>query len=239
MPDTIRYITPADAEWPHQLNDLVGVRHNDMGGMPERLWLRGTGDLRELTANAVAMVGSRSATSYGHSIASDMASQFAHFGVTVVSGAAFGIDQAAHRGALAAGGPTVAVVATGVDRPYPQAHAALIDRIAETGLVVSEYAPGSTPTRTRFLERNRIIAALAQGTVVVEAALRSGALNAATWTERTRRPLWAVPGPVNSATSEGCHNLIRQHRASLVTCAADVLEDRNDRGIDTLERDRS
>jgi DNA processing protein len=142
----------------------------------------------------------------------------------VVSGAAFGIDQAAHRGALAVKGPTVAVLACGVDRPYPAAHRMLLDYIADTGLVVSELPLGAAPTRVRFLARNRLIAALTRGTVVVEAALRSGALNTANWAERLNRVLMGVPGPVTSAPSEGVHELIRTRGASLVTRGEDVLE---------------
>ncbi len=142
----------------------------------------------------------------------------------MVSGAAFGIDQAAHRGALAVRAPTVAVLACGVDRAYPSAHKNLLDYIGDVGLVVSELPPGCAPTRLRFLSRNRVIAALAQGTVVVEAAVRSGALNTANWATRLNRVLMGVPGPVTSAPSEGVHELIRTRDAALVTKGADVLE---------------
>jgi DNA processing protein len=142
----------------------------------------------------------------------------------VVSGAAFGIDQAAHRGALAGEGATVAVLACGVDRAYPAAHRELLDYVAETGLVVSELPPGCAPTKLRFLSRNRIIAALSLGTVVVEAAVRSGALNTASWAGTVHRPVMGVPGPVTSAPSEGVHELIRGRDAMLVTRGSDVLE---------------
>jgi DNA processing protein len=141
-----------------------------------------------------------------------------------VSGAAFGIDQAAHRGALAVRGPTVAVLACGVDRNYPAAHEGLLRHIADTGVVVSEAPPGCAPTRVRFLSRNRLIAALCQGTVVVEAAVRSGALNTANWTERVGRVLMGVPGPVTSAPSQGVHQLVRKGAATLVSSGAEVLE---------------
>ncbi|HET8982541.1 MAG TPA: DNA-processing protein DprA, partial [Pedococcus sp.] len=141
-----------------------------------------------------------------------------------VSGAAFGIDQAAHRGALALKGPTVAVLACGVDRAYPSAHRNLLDYIADTGLVASELPPGCAPTRVRFLSRNRLIAALTRGTVVVEAAVRSGALNTANWAVRLNRVVMGVPGPVTSAPSQGVHELIRSRGATLVTRGADVLE---------------
>ena len=152
-------------------------------------------------------------------------------GATVVSGAAIGIDGAAHRGALAVDGATVAVLACGVDRVYPAAHATLLERIAATGLVVSEYPPGSVPARHRFLVRNRLIAALGAGTVVVEAALRSGAQRTAADTEALGRLVMAVPGPVTSGPSAGCHQLIRDG-ALLVTSADDVLEAVGRLGVD-------
>jgi DNA processing protein len=157
-------------------------------------------------------------------VASDIAAHLGENDVTVVSGAAFGIDQAAHRGALAVKGLTVAVLACGVDRAYPSAHRNLLDYIADTGLVVSELPPGCAPTRVRFLSRNRVIAALAHGTVVVEAAVRSGALNTANWATRLNRTLMGVPGPVTSAPSQGVHELIRSRGATLVTRGEDVLE---------------
>jgi DNA processing protein len=172
----------------------------------------------------VAVVGSRSATSYGAGVASEIAAHVARADVCVVSGAAFGIDQAAHRGALAVKGRTVAVLACGADRAYPSAHKNLLDYIADTGVVVSELPPGCAPTKIRFLSRNRLIAALSRGTVVVEAALRSGALNTANWTTRLNRVLMGVPGPVTSAPSEGVHQLIRTGGAALVTNGAEVLD---------------
>ena len=172
----------------------------------------------------MAVVGSRSATTYGTDVAAELGAGLARAGRAVVSGAAYGIDQAAHRGALAGDGATVAVLACGVDRAYPVAHRPLLDHLAGHGAVVSELAPGCAPTRVRFLSRNRVIAALSRGTVVVEAAVRSGALNTASWTARLHRPLMGVPGPVTSAPSEGVHQLIRSGAATLVTRAGDVLE---------------
>ena len=169
-------------------------------------------------------MGSRSATTYGGSVAGEIAGALARESWTVVSGAAFGIDQAAHRGALASRGPTVAVLACGADRAYPSAHRSLIDYIADVGLVVSEAAPGCAPTRIRFLARNRLIAALARGTVVVEAAVRSGALNTASWAAGLGRAVMGVPGPVTSAPSAGVHQLIRARDAVLVTSGEEVLE---------------
>jgi DNA processing protein len=152
-----------------------------------------------------------------------MASGLADRGWAVVSGGAYGIDAGAHRGALAAGGTTVCVLACGVDVAYPRAHAGLIDRIADEGLLVSELPPGAPPTKARFLDRNRLIAALTPGTVLVEAAFRSGALNTASWASRMRRRLLAVPGPVTSPLSGGPHRQIREGAATLVTGAADVV----------------
>lgn len=221
----IRFVTPEDEEWPSRLADLGNdqeVQHR--GGIPVGLWVRGPVRLDELAAG-VAVVGSRSATTYGAAVAGDIAAVVARAGAPVLSGAAFGIDQAAHRGAIAAGGTTVAVLACGVDRAYPAAHRALLDHIAETGAVVSEAPPGCSPTRIRFLSRNRLIAALGAGTVVVEAAIRSGALNTANWAgQQLNRPLMGVPGPVSSAPSQGVHELIRTGGAVLVTSGAEVLE---------------
>jgi len=173
---------------------------------------------------SVAVVGSRSATSYGTTIAGEIAAVVARAGYPIVSGAAFGIDQAAHRGALSAGGRTVAVLACGVDLVYPPAHHQLLEHLAKTCAVVSELPPGRSVSRIRFLSRNRLIAALTRGTVVVEAAARSGALNTAGWAARLYRPLMSVPGPVTAAQSEGTHELLRKGAASIVTRGEEVLE---------------
>lgn len=220
----LRYVVPGDGEWPHQLDDLGRAEDpNKTGGAPLGLWARGPLRLDALT-RSVAIVGSRSATTYGADVAAEIAAECAAQGWIVVSGAAFGIDVAAHRGALAGGGATVAVLACGADRVYPPDHEQLIEHIAGDGLVVSETIPGGAPHKGRFLTRNRLIAGLTRGTVVVEAASRSGALNSATWAARINRPLMGVPGPVTSATSEGVHDLVRTGRASLVTSGGDVLE---------------
>jgi DNA processing protein len=221
----IRFICPGDEEWPAQLADLDAAGAvNDRGGEPVGLWLRGPAHLAELTRRAVAVVGSRSATTYGAEIAGRLAAGAATAGHTVVSGAAFGIDVAAHRGAIAARRPTIAVLACGVDRAYPAGNQTVIDFIGRSGLLVSELPPGCAPTRVRFLSRNRVIAALSQGTVVVEAALRSGALNTAHWAGRLGRVLMGVPGPVTSAPSAGVHELLRRGEAQLVTAAEHVVE---------------
>lgn len=221
----IRLVCPGDDEWPQGLADLGHAEPlQSRGGVPLCLWVKGPLRLDQASARAAAVVGSRSATTYGTGVAADIAAHLGEHGVTVVSGAAFGIDQAAHRGALAVKGPTVAVLACGADRAYPSAHRNLLDYIAEVGLVVSEVPPGAAPTKVRFLARNRLIAALAQGTVVVEAAVRSGALNTANWATRLHRVLMGVPGPVTSAPSQGVHEMIRSHGAELVTSGPDVLE---------------
>lgn len=221
----IRFLVPGDEEWPDRLADLDRAGPlNGRGGAPLGLWVRGAARLHEAAARSVAVVGSRSATTYGAGVAGEMAAHLAGAGVTVTSGAAFGIDQAAHRGALAGGGTTVAVLACGVDRAYPAAHRDLLGYIAERGLLVSELPPGCAPTRLRFLSRNRLIAGLSLGTVVVEAAIRSGALNTAGWAALLHRTVMGVPGPVTSAPSEGVHELLRARDAALVTRGSDVLE---------------
>lgn len=217
----VRALTPDDTAWPVALNDL-GVH------APLCLWVRGdAGHLR--APSSVALVGARAATAYGTHVASEIAADCAAGGISVVSGAAYGIDGAAHRGALRAAGPTIAVLAGGVDRPYPAGHDELIARIARTAAVVAEVPCGSAPTKWRFLARNRLIAALSDATVVVEAARRSGALNTAYHAASLGRPLGAVPGPVTSAASAGCHRLMREADAVCVTGGADVRELLGDR----------
>lgn len=221
----IRFVCPGDPEWPDAVTDLDRAEAlHGRGGAPLGLWVKGNVRLDAACRRAVAVVGSRSATTYGAAVAADLAGHLAEHEMTVISGAAFGIDQAAHRGALAVKGLTVAVLACGVDRAYPSAHRNLLDYIADTGLVVSELPPGCAPTKVRFLSRNRLIAALSQGTVVVEAAARSGALNTANWAGRLHRQVMGVPGPVTSAPSEGVHELIRNRDATLVTRGEHVLE---------------
>jgi len=220
----LRYVIPGDDEWPHQLDDLMRAELlHERGGPPLGLWVKGPRRLDEL-AGSVAVVGARSATTYGAEVAAAIAGALTRAGHPVVSGAAFGIDHAAHRGALAAGGPTIAVLACGADRAYPVAHKELLDHLGRTSTVVAEVPPGCAPTRGRFLSRNRLIAALTAGTVVVEAASRSGALNTANWATRLNRHVMAVPGPVTSAQSEGAHHLLRSGAATLVTRGEEVLE---------------
>jgi DNA processing protein len=192
---------------------------------PLALWVLGPVRVDEAFSRAVAVVGSRSSTPYGEHVAADLAHGLAGRRWTVVSGGAYGIDGAAHRGALAAGGCTVAVVAGGLEQPYPRGHAALFARVAREGLLVTEWPPDATPQRHRFLVRNRLIAGLTAGTVVVEAGLRSGALATARQAVRAGRPVMGVPGPVTSAESAGVHLLLRDREdAQLVTRAAEVVE---------------
>ncbi|MET0928526.1 MAG: DNA-processing protein DprA [Aeromicrobium sp.] len=222
----LRWISPGHREWPARLADLdhVEALHGSTGA-PLGLWLRGTGNLAQLTEQSVAIVGARDCTTYGAECASDLGADLTDAGWTVVSGAAYGIDACAHRGALAMGRPTVAVLACGSDVDYPRSHSSLLDRIAEEGLVVSEHAPGQVPVKRRFLSRNRIIAGLSVGTVVVEAALRSGSLNTLHRADQLGRVTMALPGPVTSQASGGTHAAVRDGRAVLVTSGKDVLEE--------------
>jgi DNA processing protein len=215
--DGIRLVIPGDAEWPSQLDVLGQAR-------PWALWARGHADLRYACLRSVSVVGTRAATGYGSYVCGEMAVSLADAGWTIVSGGAFGIDGCAHRGAIAVAGITVAVLPCGVDLAYPQAHHELFRSIREQGAIVSEWPPGRMPTKPGFLVRNRVIAALSRGTVVVEAALRSGALNTARHACDQGRPLMAVPGPVTSAQSAGCHEAIREWGAVCVTGARDVME---------------
>ncbi len=211
-----RFVCPEDTDWPTQLDDL-GERR------PFGLWVRGCPSLRMWSLRSVALVGARACSAYGSHVAAMLAADLAEAGWTVVSGGAYGVDGAAHRGALAAGGPTSAVLACGADVPYPPGHAELIRRIARQGLVIAELPPGDHPTRSRFVLRNRVIAALTRGTVVVEAQLRSGSLVTARWARELGRITMGVPGSVTSGLSSGVHELLRGE-AQLVTRAADVIE---------------
>ncbi|SDB91612.1 DNA processing protein [Raineyella antarctica] len=235
-----RFVVPGDEEWPGQLDVLAGCEAvQDRTGPPMGLWARGARDLGAVTARGVAMVGSRASTSYGEHVALQLGHDLVESGIPVVSGAAYGIDAAAHRGALSAGpgddGPvTVAVLACGVDQVYPAAHADLLAQVAARGSVVSELPPGEHPTRLRFLARNRLIAALSRATLIVEAAYRSGARNTVTWAQACGRPVMAVPGPVTSALSVTPNRLLRDHEAELVSSVEDVRALLSPTGQDTL-----
>ncbi|MFM9443488.1 DNA-processing protein DprA [Streptomyces acidiscabies] len=211
-----RFVCPGEGEWPSTLDELGDAR-------PLGLWVRGRASLRVWALRSVAVVGARACTEYGAHVGASMGAGLAERGWVVVSGGAYGIDGAAHRGALGAGGATVAVLACGVDRAYPRGHVQLIERIAEQGLVVGELPPGAHPTPSRFVLRNRVIAALTRGTVVVEAAVRSGSLVTARAALRLGRYTMGVPGPVTSALSAGVHELLRGE-GQVVTDAADVVE---------------
>ncbi|WP_307826770.1 DNA-processing protein DprA [Streptomyces pactum] len=207
---------PGDLDWPRQLDDLADAR-------PIGLWVRGSASLRLWALRSVALVGARACSDYGTHMASVLGAGLAERGWAVVSGAAHGVDAAAHRGALAAGGATVAVLASGVDVAYPRAHTVLIERMAQQGILVAELPPGSHPTRSRFVQRNRVIAALTRGTVVVEAQYRSGSLVTARRALALGRAVMGVPGPVTSGLSAGVHELLRGEGV-LVTDAAEVAE---------------
>lgn len=212
----VSLLTPQDFLWPTKLNDLDFAR-------PHCLWLKG--DLQTLvsTSDSVAVVGARAATTYGERIAAEIGSTLGEWSVTSISGAAFGIDAAVHRGTISAGGQTIAVLACGVDIYYPTAHRALIDRICQSGIVISESPPGSPPYKQRFLTRNRIIAALSKDVVVVEAALRSGSLSTANWANVIGRKVWGVPGPITSATSAGVHLGLRRHTMEILMEPFDLV----------------
>jgi len=210
-----RLVVPGDAAWPSALDDLGALA-------PFALWVRGA---PPPTQRSVALVGARACTTYGERVAVDLAVELVRRGWTVVSGGAYGVDAAAHRGALLGGGPTVAVLAGGVDRAYPVGNAGLLEDVVRAGgSLISEVPPGAAPTRGRFLQRNRLIAGASRATVVVEAAWRSGAASTAHHASRLLRPVGAVPGPVTSAASAGCHRLLRDGVAVCVTDAAEVVE---------------
>lgn len=213
----VRLVVPGDESWPAGFDDLGP--HS-----PLALWLRGNESTLTTSASSIALVGARAATGYGEHVAMEASAGLVDRGYTIVSGAAYGIDGMAHRAALASSGQTIAVLAGGVDRFYPSGHEALLTRIVESGVVVSELPCGSAPTKWRFLQRNRLIAAASRATVVLEAGWRSGSLNTAGHAAALGRPLGAVPGPVTSAASAGCHRLIRDFDAVCVTNADEMAE---------------
>jgi DNA processing protein len=221
-----RLVTPDDPDWP-AWRLMAFARLDPVGegdeGEPLALWARGEGALTDFTERAIGVVGARAMSSYGGHVTAEVVGELVRQGWTIVSGAAYGVDGAAHRSALAAGGQTVAVLAAGLDRPYPAGHARLLREIADTGLVISEYPPGTLPAKHRFLVRNRLVAALSDAVLVVEAGARSGARNTAAWARKLGRPALAVPGSVLSAMSVGCHAMVRDGEALLVTDAAQVI----------------
>ncbi len=211
-----RFLCPGDGDWPGQLDDLGTQR-------PYGLWVRGSASLRLWALRSVAVVGARACTDYGAHMAAALGAGLAAAGWVVVSGAAYGVDGITHAAVLRAGGATVGVVAAGIDVAYPRGNAELIGRIAEHGLLVGELPPGAHPTRARFVLRNRVIAALTRGTVVVEARYRSGSLITARRAAALGRITMGVPGPCTSGLSEGVHELLRGE-AAVVTDAAEVVE---------------
>lgn len=213
----VRLLVPDDPEWPQGLRDLGPHQ-------PAALWLRGRLDSVAALARSIALVGARASTGYGEHLAAEASAGLVDRGFTIVSGAAYGIDGVVHRIALASGGITVAFLAGGVDRFYPAGHDSLLKRVVEHGAVLSELPCGSAPTKWRFLQRNRLIAAASLAVVVLEAGWRSGSLNTAGHAAALGRPLGAVPGPVTSAASAGCHRLLRDFTAVCVTNAAEMAE---------------
>lgn len=209
-----RLITPIDEDWPEQVNDLAAP--------PIGLIMKG--NISALHQKSLAIVGTRNPTSYGTRIAGDFAAGFADREWAIVSGGAYGIDSYAHKGALIAEGVTVAVIASGIDINYPAGNTRLFAEICESGAIVTEFMPGQRALPHRFLTRNRLIASLSKATLVVEAAFRSGSLRTARDAAEIFRPVMAIPGPINSPTSEGCHRLIGERAAEIVTSVADAVE---------------
>lgn len=222
-----RLVTVDDEEYPGFAFTAFGhVKIDDkrpQAHAPLVLWTVGPASMVDVAERSAALVGTRAASTYGEYVAGDLAVGLVERDVAVVSGGAYGIDGAAHRATLAADGVTVAVLACGVDVPYPSGHSALFHRISRNGLLISEYPPGMRPTRRQFLSRNRLVAALGRATVVVEAGVRSGAANTAAWADALGRTVGAVPGPITSASSVGCHALIAGGD-KVITRAADIVE---------------
>jgi DNA processing protein len=208
------FITPESEFWPSGLNDLTAA--------PFGLVVKG--DIGILKARGIAIVGTRNPTPYGIKTAWEFATGFVDRQWTVISGGAYGIDSAAHKGSLIAEGSTIAILASGIDFVYPSGNARLFAEICENGALVSEVLPGIHPVPSRFLTRNRLIAAISQATLVVEAAFRSGSLRTARDAAELMRPVMAIPGPISAPTSEGCHRLIGERAAELVTSVADAFE---------------
>ncbi|MAT60615.1 MAG: hypothetical protein CMH41_02985 [Micrococcales bacterium] len=217
MTGRLRDLRPGDGGWPTQLNDLGSDR-------PKQLFVNGTGALRLMALRSVAIVGARRASPQGLAVAERLAAELAAAGWTIFSGAARGIDTAAHLGAMSAGGTTCAVVAGGLERIQSTATYRILERVAGTGLVVAEQGGREAPRKHNFLERNRLIAAMTRATIVIEAAERSGALNTARWAERLGRVVMITPGGALSGNSRGTHAAVRDGWAVLVRDTADVLE---------------
>lgn len=210
-------LTPLSEMWPNSLNDLEF-------SMPHCLWVRSQ-NLDAISAMpALAIVGSRVSSSYGEWVTSEIVSDSTARGLSIVSGGAYGIDSIAHRTALAQNQFTVAFMAGGIDRLYPSGNTEMLEAIARQGALIAEQAPGASPTKWRFLQRNRLIAALGQATVVVEAGYRSGALNTVTHAQNLQRPIAAVPGAITSQASAGCNQLIRAAGAEMICSVSDAAD---------------
>ena len=230
-----RLVTPEDDEWPEELTASFvrmansGADHDasvrGQAAAPFALWVRGEMRLDSAVRRSVTVVGTRAATRYGEQVTTSFAGDLAAAGYSLISGGALGIDALVHRAALQVQAPTLVVMACGLDVSYPKSHTDLFEQIvAAGGLLISEYPPGTPPARHRFLTRNRLAAALSQATLVVEAPLRSGALNTLNWAEAFVKPTFAVPGPVTSHASLGCLDRIRSSRATLAVSARDLIE---------------
>ena len=210
------FLTPDDIDWPISLNDLAAP--------PIALLIKGQREYLPNLIDSISIVGTRNPTPYGRRIAEDFGAGVADHEWAVVSGGAIGIDAAAHNGCLVGEGITVAVLGGGFNKNYPAAHEKLFAEISESGLLISEVMPDVPAIPHRFLTRNRLIAALSKATIVVEAAFRSGSLRTARDAADIFRPVMAIPGPINSPTSEGCHRLIAERVAELVSSVSEVME---------------
>ncbi|WP_194817988.1 DNA-processing protein DprA [Nocardia sp. XZ_19_385] len=218
-----RFVIPGDPEWP--ANPLANMSDFDAAPewmVPAGLWVRGR-PLNEVLRPALAVVGARASSTYGEHVTGEIVTAATSHGWTILSGGAYGVDAAAHRAALASGGVTVAVIGGGLDRAYPLEHQALFEQIADTGALISEYPPGVRPQKTTLLARHRLIAALSRAVVVVEAGLRASSRATTERAARIGRPVFAVPGPITSATSRGCHELIAARQAQCVTSTEQLI----------------
>ncbi|MGW0252397.1 DNA-processing protein DprA [Nocardia goodfellowii] len=218
-----RFVIPGDPEWPaHLLADMSDFAAAPEWMVPAGLWVRGRA-VNEVLRPALAVVGARASSPYGEHITADIVTAATSHGWTILSGGAYGVDAAAHRAALASGGVTVAVIGCGLDRAFPLEHRPLFEQIADTGALISQYPPGFRPQKTRLLARHRLIAALSRAVVVVEAGLRSSSRITTERSVRIGRPVFAVPGPITSATSRGCHELIAARQAHCVTSTEQLI----------------
>ncbi|MFI6041915.1 DNA-processing protein DprA [Nocardia sp. NPDC051321] len=216
-------VTPDDPSWPARRLADLDAEHLDTTA-PIALWTQGSSRVELFAHNTIGIVGARAATDYGRRVSADISGELAARGWTIVSGGAFGVDYEAHRAALVHGGITIAVLPSGLDRPYPHAHADLFTEIAISGLLLSQYPPRTPVTRSQFLARNRLVAALSRALAIPESGQRGGTRNTVRWAIKLARPVFAVPGPIHSAASAGCHAMIRDGEAELITSATQILD---------------